>query len=458
MGIIDQFMRSEGITKNYRLNFKSYAGTYLLIAINILSYILQNDEHSAISLLSDGANFAPFTLDHEPFRLFTSIFLHGNLFHLLVNMYTLHFLGKSIEPKIGLLKFLSLFVFTGIIGSLFSCYLNLFTISVGVSGSLFGLYSFQFFTELIYSKSRKNALIINFIIFLFINLSFTSVLNIDQFANLGGFLSGILIFYCINYLPNQLATFSIWILPLVFYFIIPKTQVKYYEAYHYMIKKDENIGSALNSNYLKQEEQAEKINVIKNLPDSIKIKFANINNLPEKLQYDTSLINSFFNLRAKQINYFLTLLENDSYLYQDSILLINDLLRDAPRPIHVLAFDFAKNDNNSIKINQNGLKQEREYYDDDWNITPYVYKAKYYRIGTKDSTESWHGNVVDYFIDDSPQMKGSYYHGLRQGIFIYYNEDGTYSSAGQFINDKQVGKWEQYYSNNRLANEIRYVG
>lgn len=450
-------MSQPTFTQPFLTNIIKYKGTCLLILANVLAFSFQAADHTVISLLSEGANFAPYSLGHQPYRLLTSIFLHGNLFHLLVNMYNLFLLGRIIENQIGLLKFLNLFLLAGIVGSLLSCWLNLFVISVGASGALFGLYSYQFLEEWKRSKSEKKSLLINFIIFLVLNISFGRFINVDQYAHLGGFLAGIVVNLVTNLKSIPHVSLFVWIFPIGIFTIIPRTQLAYYDAYQYMLSKDDHIRSALNSDYLNQEEQAEKINVIKNLPDSIKIKFSKIENLPVELQLDTAAIYTFFNFRIRQIDYFLKLLENDSYLYQDSILIINTKLLEAARPTYALGYGESHQDNTVININRAGLQQEREYYDENWDPTPYVHKAKYYRIGTKDSLGHWHGKIVDYFADDTPQMKGTYNRDLKQGIFIYYNEDGTISGAGCYNHDQKVGKWEYYYSNNRLESEIRYI-
>ncbi|UXX77998.1 rhomboid family intramembrane serine protease [Reichenbachiella carrageenanivorans] len=451
-------MAKPAIPKLSLQNLKAHKGTYLLILINIISFDFQSDEITHISLLSEGANFAPYSLAHQPHRLITSLFLHSNFFHLLINIYSLFYIGRIIEERIGFWEFINLYFFSGVIASLTSCYLNLFIVSVGASGAIFGLYAYQFWDEWKRKQAEKKSMIINFIVFLIINLSIGQRLNIDQYAHLGGFFGGLGV-YSLTYIQQfSISKWLLWVLPAFFYFIAPQTQRTYYEAYEYMQLKDGHIRSALNSDYLSHQEQAEKINVVKNLPDSIKIKFSRIENLPLALQSDTAIINNFFNYRSQQIYYFLKLLENDSYLYKDSILYINKKLMGAARPQYALGFNYNDDNSKVININNVGLKQEREYYDENWDPTPLVYKAKYYRIGTKDSLNNWHGQIVDYYVDDTPQMTGTYHRSLKQGIFIYYNKDGTISSAGCFKNDENVGKWEYYYSGNKLASEIKYIG
>ena len=90
----------------------------------------------------------------SPWTLITSMFMHANGFHLLVNMFTLFFLGTFSEKIIGRKRFLWLYLISGIIaglafvffayiGSFFSFGENVFGAmsdsAVGASGALFGL-------------------------------------------------------------------------------------------------------------------------------------------------------------------------------------------------------------------------------------------------------------------------------------------------------------------------------
>ena len=53
-------------------------------------------------------------------------------------------------------------------------------------------------------------------------------------------------------------------------------------------------------------------------------------------------------------------------------------------------------------------------------------------------------------------MKGEYKDGLKDGIFLYYSDHGTYTSAGRYTREESVGKWETYHHNGRLAREVVY--
>lgn len=86
--------------------------------------------------------------------LLTSIFMHGSVFHLFVNMITLFFLGNFSEQIIGRKRFIFLFLLSGFVGGLFyvggafigskipslANMLGTLDVSaVGASGALFGL-------------------------------------------------------------------------------------------------------------------------------------------------------------------------------------------------------------------------------------------------------------------------------------------------------------------------------
>ena len=76
----------------------------------------------------------------ELFRLISSIFLHGGIFHLLCNMYSLYILGPQLESFFGKTKFVVIYIISGVIGNLLSMtFLQDGVVSVGASGAIFGL-------------------------------------------------------------------------------------------------------------------------------------------------------------------------------------------------------------------------------------------------------------------------------------------------------------------------------
>jgi len=86
-----------------------------------------------------GANVGPYTLTGEWWRLLTYMFLHGGIFHILMNMWYLWNFGNLCESLYGRWTFLGIYLVTGISGGLASIAWNVQVWSVGASGALFGL-------------------------------------------------------------------------------------------------------------------------------------------------------------------------------------------------------------------------------------------------------------------------------------------------------------------------------
>jgi membrane associated rhomboid family serine protease len=86
-----------------------------------------------------GANYGPWTLKGQWWRLFTSMFLHGSLLHLAFNMFALWQVGRLVERIFGSLRFTGLYLLAGLAGSLASVLWNPHVNSVGASGAIFGI-------------------------------------------------------------------------------------------------------------------------------------------------------------------------------------------------------------------------------------------------------------------------------------------------------------------------------
>ncbi|KNY04759.1 rhomboid family intramembrane serine protease [Microbacterium sp. GCS4] len=80
-----------------------------------------------------------FLLPFEPWRMLTAVFAHGGFIHLGLNMLALWMLGQSLEPMLGRVRFLSLYLISGLGGSVAVALLDPGTATVGASGAIFGL-------------------------------------------------------------------------------------------------------------------------------------------------------------------------------------------------------------------------------------------------------------------------------------------------------------------------------
>lgn len=139
--------------------------TILLVVVNTVIFVLmwRQASYGSLSnplLLDWGANFAPYTLTGQPWRLLTSAFLHGSWVHLALNMYMLVVLGTVLERAGGTLRFGVAYLLSALGGSLLSALWHGYhevgsttfafgvalassgirpVVSVGASGALMGL-------------------------------------------------------------------------------------------------------------------------------------------------------------------------------------------------------------------------------------------------------------------------------------------------------------------------------
>jgi rhomboid protease GluP len=87
-----------------------------------------------------GADYGPFTLAGQPWRLVTNVFVHFGVIHLLANMAALLSSGAIVERLFGPLSFAALYLVAGITGSVLSITVHPLVVSAGASGAIFGVY------------------------------------------------------------------------------------------------------------------------------------------------------------------------------------------------------------------------------------------------------------------------------------------------------------------------------
>ena len=92
-----------------------------------------------IDLLMWGGNFLPATVQ-QPWRLLSSVFLHGGIIHLAFNMWALWDTGRLAERFYGNFQLLLIFFVSGLSGSMTSLFFSAsHSVSVGASGAIFGV-------------------------------------------------------------------------------------------------------------------------------------------------------------------------------------------------------------------------------------------------------------------------------------------------------------------------------
>ena len=118
-----------------------------LIAVNALVFLYLEaigSTEDALFMAGHGAMFAPFVvLGGEYYRLFTAMFLHFGVSHLANNMLVLLVLGEKMETVLGHIKYLILYVASGVAANVISMAVQesagRAVVSAGASGAIFGV-------------------------------------------------------------------------------------------------------------------------------------------------------------------------------------------------------------------------------------------------------------------------------------------------------------------------------
>ncbi|KAJ0235286.1 RHOMBOID-like protein 3 [Hirschfeldia incana] len=132
---------------------------------------------------------------HEAWRLFTCIWLHAGVIHLVANMISLLFIGIHLEHQFGFVRIGVIYVVSGVGGSIVSSLFIRNGVSVGASGPLFGLLG-SMVSEILTNwtiYSNKVAALLTILFVIVINLAFGILPHVDNVAHLGGFLVGFLL-------------------------------------------------------------------------------------------------------------------------------------------------------------------------------------------------------------------------------------------------------------------------
>ncbi|MDE5586757.1 MAG: rhomboid family intramembrane serine protease, partial [Bacilli bacterium] len=192
--------------------------TTILIAMNVLIFF-----GSIIFGLYDDSiqNFAvygPVIRNGDYYRLLTGAFLHADVFHLLLNCYALYIIGSQMESFLGKGKYLIVYLFSAVIASLTSITFHE-VVSVGASGAIFGLLGSMLYFGYHYRVYLGNVLKSQIIPLILLNLLIGFVgSGIDNFAHIGGLISGTLIMVAlgVKYKSTTFEKVNGWIVTILF--------------------------------------------------------------------------------------------------------------------------------------------------------------------------------------------------------------------------------------------------
>lgn len=172
--------------------------TFLLIGFMTIIWLLQE----AFPIITDLFLYAPMytnfamidmysNVHYEPWRMLTSAFLHGGFMHLAMNMLSIFLIGRALEQMFGRTRYLTLFVISGLGGSLAVQLLSAPNVAVvGASGAIYGMLGAYF----LIAKQLTGRINPGLIFILGLNLFYGfTVPGISWEAHIGGLVTGALV-------------------------------------------------------------------------------------------------------------------------------------------------------------------------------------------------------------------------------------------------------------------------
>jgi len=179
-------------------NSQKFKPTLILIALNIAFYIYTSVvggdflNTSVDMILQYGQVNSLVIYSGYYYQLLTSMFVHANIAHIAGNMLFLLIFGLRGEEMFSLPEFLSIYFLGGLTGNLLSLLLLPLNVpSVGASGAIFAMFG----AATIYARRTVSQSIIGALIYAFFLLFLSSGPGVNNFAHIGGLVTGLLIGY-----------------------------------------------------------------------------------------------------------------------------------------------------------------------------------------------------------------------------------------------------------------------
>jgi len=194
---------SSGLREFYELT-RTHNHSYVslgIIIVNVAMWLaleLNGGSTNPQTLIQFGAiNVGIMQATGSYWRLLTAIFIHIGFAHLAYNVFSLYIFGSRLEKYINTFQYIGIFVFSGIMGGVFSYMgsvaLDTNIIGAGASGGIYGLIG----AILILSKAANQPIeglnsYILWLIFIFGIVYSVVSPNVDAFAHIGGFVGGLI--------------------------------------------------------------------------------------------------------------------------------------------------------------------------------------------------------------------------------------------------------------------------
>jgi membrane associated rhomboid family serine protease len=184
--------------------------TKTLIGLNVGIYLAQLAGGAPVNanggwIFQHGALYGPLVAQGDWYRLLTAAFLHYGPVHLGLNMLALYWIGRPLEDALGPLRYLMLYVVSGLAGSAGALIVEPTGVTVGASGAIFGILG----AAIVLERQRTYVLGGSAMTLLIVNIAFTfAVPGISIGGHLGGLAGGALVILFLSHFGKRSAVYS----------------------------------------------------------------------------------------------------------------------------------------------------------------------------------------------------------------------------------------------------------
>lgn len=183
-----------------------------LLVFVILSFFGSTEDAGFMAL--HGAMYPEFVLERgEWYRLFTAMFLHFGVLHLMNNMVMLFFAGKYLEAAVGKIRYLLIYFLSGLGGGLLSLYMmvrtNDIALSAGASGAIFGVVGALLWVAIKNRGKFENLTTRGLLLMIALCLYFGfTTTGVDNWCHVGGLLCGFVVSFLLYRKNKKLKNLS----------------------------------------------------------------------------------------------------------------------------------------------------------------------------------------------------------------------------------------------------------
>jgi len=171
--------------------------TIVLAMANILVYIYTSVVGGDFivtntNVLIQIGQFNSSVMNGAYWQLLTSIFVHVDILHIVLNTLFLIIFGLRAEELFKTEEYFLIYILSGLSGSILTLYfMSPYTLSAGASGAIFGMYG----AGIIYMRKQLGQSIIGALLYSFLFLMLSTGTGVNVIAHFGGLASGLIIGY-----------------------------------------------------------------------------------------------------------------------------------------------------------------------------------------------------------------------------------------------------------------------